>query len=182
VSAQSVARQYAQALFQVAERQQRLDAIGRDLSDFAELVASHAELRTVFESPAVGPKKKQALVEALIAAARGLGPEVARLLGLLAERDRLAIIGEIASAYEARVMAASRRVAAEVTTAVPLEPDHEASLARALGKATGQQVTLTTRVDPTIMGGVVAKVGSLVIDGSVARQIERLRERLLAEA
>ncbi len=182
MSPQSAARQYAHALFQVAERQQREDVIGRDLADFARLVASHPELRNVFETPAVAPRKKRALVDALIAAAPGLSPEVARLLGFLADRDRLMLIADIADAYDARAMAASRRVAAEVTTAAPLRPEHEASLARALGQATGQNVSLTTRVDPALVGGLVAKVGSLVIDGSVVRQIERLRQRLLAEA
>jgi F-type H+-transporting ATPase subunit delta len=182
VSVRSVARQYAQALFQVADRSQRQDAIGRDLEALMQVVDSHAELRAVFETPLVGPRKKRALVDALIAAAPDLGPEIGRLLELLAERDRLMLLGDIARAYRERVMAADRMVAADVTTALPMGEERRASLAQALGKATGQTVTISTRVDPAILGGVVARVGSLVFDGSVVRQVERLRQRLLAEA
>jgi F-type H+-transporting ATPase subunit delta len=182
VSVQSVARQYAQALFKVAERSRRQDEIGRDLEELMRLVDSHAELRAVFETPLVLPRKKRALVDALIAAAPDLGAEVGRLLELLAERDRLMLLGDIARAYRERVLVSERTVAAEVTTAIPIGDERRASLAQALGKATGQTVTISTKVDPAIMGGVVARVGSLVFDGSVARQIERLRQRLLAEA
>jgi F-type H+-transporting ATPase subunit delta len=142
----------------------------------------HAELRAVFDTPLVGPRKKRAMVDALIAAAPDIGGEVGRLLELLADRDRLMVLGDIARAYTERVMAADRMVAAEVTTAVPIGQERRAALAQALGKATGQTVTISTQVDPEILGGVVARVGSLVFDGSVARQIERLRRRLLAEA
>ena len=182
VSARSVARQYAQALFQVAERSQRQEAVGRDLAELMRVVNAHAELRAVFDTPLVGPRKKRAMVDALIAAAPDIGGEVGRLLELLADRDRLMVLGDIARAYTERVMAADRMVAAEVTTAVPIGQERRAALAQALGKATGQTVTIATQVDPEILGGVVARVGSLVFDGSVARQIERLRQRLLAEA
>jgi F-type H+-transporting ATPase subunit delta len=182
VSARSVARQYAQALFQVAERSQRQEAVGRDLAELMRVVNVHAELRAVFDTPLVGPRKKRAMVDALIAAAPDIGGEVGRLLELLADRDRLMVLGDIARAYTERVMAADRMVAAEVTTAVPIGQERRAALAQALGKATGQTVTIATQVDPEILGGVVARVGSLVFDGSVARQIERLRRRLLAEA
>jgi F-type H+-transporting ATPase subunit delta len=79
-------------------------------------------------------------------------------------------------------MDASRVASADVVTAVPLPAGDEAALAAALGKVTGRQVTIQSRVDPSIVGGLVARVGSLVIDGSVVRQMTRLRERLLGEA
>ncbi len=182
MSEQSVARQYAKALFQVAARAQRVEPIGRDLSDFARLVEEHEDLRAAFETPLVAPGRKRAVVDALVATAPGFSPEVARLLQLMADRNRLALVPEVARAYTARAMAADRLVEAEVVTAVPLDEDRKAGLARALATATGQRVTIADRVDPSIVGGVVAKVGSLVFDGSVVRQIERMRQQLLAEA
>jgi F-type H+-transporting ATPase subunit delta len=177
-----VARQYAQALFTVAEQSHRQEAVGRDLAAFMTALESLPELRAVFETPLVTPRKKRALVGALIEIAPDLGPEIGRLLELLAERDRLMLLGDVTQAYRERVMAADRTVTAAVTTAAPIDDARRASLARALGKATGQTVTVTSHVDPAIVGGVVARVGSLVFDGSVVRQIERLRQRLLAEA
>ena len=108
--------------------------------------------------------------------------EVRRLLLFLADRDRLRLLAAIRDAFEARVMDAAKVVSADVVTAVPLPAHDEAALAAALGKVTGRQVTIQPRVDPSIVGGVVARVGSLVIDGSVVRQMARLRERLLGEA
>jgi len=82
----------------------------------------------------------------------------------------------------ARVMDVGQAVTADVVTAVPLSEQGQSQLAVALGKVTGRTVTVNARVDPAIVGGVVARVGSLVFDGSVVRQLERLRERLLADA
>jgi F-type H+-transporting ATPase subunit delta len=182
VSDRAVARQYARALFDVAARQQVVDEVGRDLSSAAALIAGHSELKSVVETPLVAPRQKRALIEALVAAGGPIRPEVSRLLVMLADRDRLRLLDDLSAAYADRVMEAGHAVSADVVTAVPLSPDGQARLAAALGRATGRTVTVQARVDPAIVGGVVARVGSLVFDGSVARQIERLRERLLADA
>jgi F-type H+-transporting ATPase subunit delta len=180
VTPASVARRYAAALFDVSSRAGVVDRAGRDLGDVRDLLVSHDELRRVFETPAVPAARKRAIVDALVTASSDLSGEVARLLELLADRDRLMLLPAIAESYEARANAARRVVPADVVTAVPLSDDRQAALARALGRATGGEVTLSARVDPSIIGGVVARVGSVVFDGSVTRQIERLRERLLA--
>ncbi len=182
MSDQSVARQYANALFDVAARHQRVEPVRRDLSAIVTLVADHPDLSAVFAAPLIVPRKKRAVVDALLEQAGDLADEVKRLLGFLADRDRLRLLAAIRGAFEARVMEADKVVAADVVTAVPLPANDEAALATALGKVTGRQVTIQSRVDPSIVGGVVARVGSLVIDGSVVRQMERLRERLLGEA
>lgn len=182
MSERTVARQYARALYDVAAREHQVDAVGRDLAGVAALVESYPELKAVFDTPLVTPRKKHALVDALVAAGGPVRPEVSRLLTMLADRDRLRIVGDLAAAYAARVMDAGQAVSADVVTAVPLSTEGQAQLADALGKVTGRTVTVTARVDPAIVGGVVARVGSLVFDGSVVRQIERLRERLLADA
>ncbi len=182
MSERTVARQYAHALFDVAAREHQVEAIGRDLASVAALVANHPELKAVFDTPLVTPRKKHELVDALVAAGGPIRPEVARLLAMLADRDRLRILADLAAAYAARVMDEGQAVAADVVTAVPLTAEGQAQLAGALGRATGRTVTITARVDPAIVGGVVARVGSMVFDGSVVRQIERLRERLLADA
>jgi F-type H+-transporting ATPase subunit delta len=97
---------------------------------------------------------------------------------MLAERDRLVLINDLADAYAEKAMTLARILPAEVTTAVPLGDDARGALKSALSRATGSEVTLTERVDSTIIGGLVAKVGSVVFDGSVLRQLDKIKDRL----
>lgn len=181
MSAQSVGRQYANALFAVAEKRQRIDEIGRDVAAMAALVGEHADLRAALDSPVVGVGKKRAVVDVLLERI-GAVVETRRLFELLADNGRLAFIAEIALAYQARVMEASGLVKAELVTAAPIGDDRQAALADALSRATGRRVELSGRVDPEIIGGAVARVGSVIYDGSVTRQLERMRQRLAADA
>jgi F-type H+-transporting ATPase subunit delta len=171
------ARRYAGVLFDVVEARGEAAKAVDDLEALAAAVASSAELRQVLDIPSVAPVTKGAIMDA-IAGQLGAGAEVRRLLGLLAARDRLRAIGDVAAAFTARVNSARRTVEADVVTATPLSDERRASLARALGDAAACHVTIKERVDASIIGGVVARVGSLVFDGSVLRQVERLREQL----
>ena len=179
---QAIARRYAGALYDVTTKNGTVDRARADLSALAELVGSHADLAKAFASPAIPAAKKRAILEQVLALSTAVSDEVRRLLFLVAERDRLGLIGDIAQAFTSRVMQAQRVMAAEVVTAAPLSDDRRAALVSALGRATGGTVTLTEKVDPAIVGGVVARVGSIVFDGSVTNQLERLRQRLLSEA
>lgn len=178
MTSQSVSRRYAKALFDVAARAGTLDRVERDLAAFRALVTSHAELSRTLENATIPLQKKRAIVDALIEAAGDMSDEVKRLLRLLADRDRLPSLGPLADAFEALLREARKIVPAEIVTASPLGDARRSALAHALGKAMGGEVTLSERVDPEIIGGVVAKVGSLVFDGSVTRQIARMKQRL----
>jgi len=176
----SMAKRYALALFDVTHKLGKEDQAGQDLSAVASAINGHAGLKKVIESPAVPPQKKKEVLDAIVAES-GVSAEVSRMLDLLADRDRLMYVPIVAEAYAERLLQAKKIVPAEVITAVPLEDRARAALSQALGRAAGGQVTLTERVDPSIIGGVVAKVGSLVFDGSVTRQLEKLGEKLRAE-
>jgi F-type H+-transporting ATPase subunit delta len=177
-----IARRYAAALFDVVEKNGTRERNRTELEGIAKLVADHEELEKVFESPSVPASKKRAVADAILTAAGGTAVELRRLLLMLADHHRLGLVGEISRSFSERAMQASRVMPAEVVTAAPLDADGRAALAAALGRATGSEITITERVDPTIVGGVVARVGSVVFDGSVTRQIERLRQKLLAGA
>lgn len=142
------------------------------------LLSSHADLREVLTTPAVAPQKKRAILTAVLEAAGGASAELTRLLWLLADRDRLALVPDIAEAFAEKMREASKVMPAEVTTAVPLGDARRAQLAKAIGQAAGCHVTITERVDPSIIGGIIARVGSVVFDGSVTRQLERMRHTL----
>ena len=180
MSDRSSARRYAAALFDVAAKARSEEAAGQQLSALAALIRDHAELTRVLEMPAIPPAAKKNLVLAVAKTAGVLSVEVERLISLLAERDRLPLVPDVAAAYVERLNQEKKIVPAEIVTAVPLTPEHRAAIAGALGRASGAEITLTERVDPAIIGGVVARVGSVVFDGSVSRQLERLRQKLSA--
>lgn len=178
MSLQAVARRYAVALFDVVKTNQTMDAAHTALTGFAAVITGSDELQQVFMSPSVPAAKKAAIASALGAEA-GLPVEVSRLVAALADRDRLSLLGDVARAFDARVMQEKHVLDAQVTTAVALSPERTQALADALGKAAGGTVKITATVDPSIVGGVVARVGSTVYDGSVTRQLERLKSQLI---
>jgi F-type H+-transporting ATPase subunit delta len=98
---------------------------------------------------------------------------------LLAERDRLVLLRDLLAAFNERVMDYRNVVRAEVTTAAPIDPARTEAIRSGLAKMTGRTVNLAAKVDPAIIGGVVARIGSTVYDGSVTRQLERMKERLV---
>lgn len=178
----AVSRRYAAALFDVVKKSGQTDRALADLGTIAGLVDAHDELRKVFENPAIAHSRKKAVLDAIVGRVGPITPEVDRLLGLMADRDRLSLIGAVAAAFETRVNESRHIVPAELTTAEPLDETSREAIAEALKRATGNDVRITERVDPTVVGGVVARVGSLVFDGSVTRQLERLRQRLMTQA
>ena len=108
----------------------------------------------------------------------GLSVVIGRLLVLLAERDRLVLLPDLLDEYRRRLLDLQNVVRAEVVTAVPLPEDRVSALEQALTTMTGRTVTMTARVDPAIIGGVVTRIGSVVYDGSVRRQLEKMKETL----
>ena len=178
----SAGTRYARALFDVARKEADVQQAGRELSAFAQLIASHDALTKVFANPAIPAPKKRGVLEQLIARAGSLLPVVTKLLLLLAERDRLALLPDVDAAYQNRLMEHAKVVRAEIVTAVGLPADRVAALQQGLAQATGRQVQIESRVDPSIIGGAIARVGSTVYDGSVTRQLERMREALTAGA
>lgn len=178
MTSRAAAARYARALFDVALKESDVQQAGRELEAFSQLVAGHESLSRILANPAIPAPKKRALIEQLIARAGSMLPVVSRLLLLLADRDRLVLLTEIASAYQHRLMDHAKVVRAEIVTAVGLPGDRVAALQAGLASATGRQVHLESRVDPSIIGGAIARVGSTVYDGSVTRQLEKMKETL----
>ena len=182
MTSRGAATRYARALFDVARKEGDIQQVGRDIAGFARLVADNETLSRVFANPAVPAQRKRAVVEQLFAAAGPMSPIVLKLVLMLAERDRLVLLPELTTAYEARLMENAQVVRAQLTTAVELSQDRIAALQQGLARATGRQVQLDTNVDPSIIGGAVARIGSTVYDGSVTTQLQKVKERLVAAA
>ena len=174
----SASNRYARALLDVAIHEKAdLDVIDRDLAEFAGLFTEHPTLAKVLLNPAVPVPRKRAVVAELLARSTP-HPILAKLLALLADRDRLVLVPDLLASYRDRLLDHRKVVRAEVTTASELPPGRAEAIEQRLAQATGRTVTLTTRTDPSIIGGVVARIGSTVYDGSVTRQLEKMRERL----
>ncbi|CAN5676545.1 F0F1 ATP synthase subunit delta [soil metagenome] len=175
----SSASRYARALFDVGRAEGLdLDRIGDELSGVAALVAGNEQLQRVLGNPAIPASRKRGVVEGLLALSP-LSPVVSRLLLLLADRDRLVLLPGLADAYRTRLMDFHNVVRAEITTAVPIPPDRVAALQGGLARLTGKEVQLGVTVDPSLVGGAVARIGSTVYDGSVTTQLEKLRQQLV---
>jgi len=171
------ATRYARALFDVALKESDPVQVERDVASFAGLMSSNAELSGALTSPVIPASAKRRIADTL-AARLDVAAPARKLLLLLADRDRLALVPDLLEVYRTRLLEHQQVVRAEVTTAAPLAPDRAAQLQKKLGDITGRTVEMTTSVDPAIIGGMVTKIGSTVYDGSIATQLARLKEKL----
>lgn len=177
----AAAGRYARALFEVvaAESPAMLDAAQSDLQSFTDLFSGNDALSGVAANPAIPVAKKTALAKALVERAGAVAPPVGKLIVLLASRDRLVLLPEIARAFRARVMDYQKIIRGDVTTATPLAAETLRALEQGLQRATGRTVVLEARVDPSIIGGAVTRLGSTVYDGSVTTQLEKMKQALI---
>ena len=174
----TAATRYARALLDVSIKENGdLERIEKDLAAWVELLASHATLEKVLFNPAVPVQRKQAAVAELNARLK-TSPVLAKLVALLAERDRLVLLPDLLASYRERLLDHQNVVRAEVTTAAPLAAERVQAIERGLAQLTGRTVSIATTVNPSIIGGVVARVGSTVYDGSVTTQLQRMKQRL----
>jgi len=176
-----VARRYARALHALANEARRAEPVADELVAFEQLLGTERELREALLRPWVKATTKRAIVLD-VAARLELSPLTRNFLALVAQRRRLDILGEIIAAYRATVDEAAGRVRARVRSAAPLSDGERAGLRERLGRRLGKTVLLDTEVDPGLLGGFVAEVGSRVLDMSVAGQLAALRERIIKGA
>jgi F-type H+-transporting ATPase subunit delta len=177
MSNQASANRYAKALLDVAIKEADPVKVEQDLAAFADLFANHDELRRSLTNPVVPVHAKRAVIEQLVARLQPSKP-VAKLMLLLADRDRLELLPDMMNAYRERLMDYQNVIRAEVVSTIPLSQDRAAVLQQKLAAVTGRTVNLNARVDPSIVGGLVARVGTVVYDGSIATQLAKMKERL----
>jgi F-type H+-transporting ATPase subunit delta len=173
----SIARRYAKALFALATERGRIEEWSKGLDALGAAVAASHELRDVLVNPVYEREQRRGIV-ARLGERLGLEQEPTNLLFLLADRNRLAYLGAIVDHFRALADEKLGRVRAKVTSAVPLDEAAARLLAEKIAGATKAQVVVERAVDPALIGGVVAQVGSLVYDGSVRTQLEQLRRTL----
>jgi F-type H+-transporting ATPase subunit delta len=173
----SIARRYAKALFGLAVDTGRVEAWATSLLSLKEAVESSPDLRDVLSNPVYSKDQRRAIVEKL-AAALSLDAEPRSLLLLLGDRNRLSYLSAMVDTFRDLADQHLGRVRARVTSAVKLDDAAAQAIADKLSQSTKMKVLLEREVDPAILGGAVAQVGSLVYDGSVRTQLEDLRQQL----
>ena len=172
------AARYAKALLEVAIAESDPQQVDQQLAEVAALFRGHADLWRIATNPAVPAPKKRAIVDGLVPKL-GLATVLGKTLQLLASRDRLVLLPDLAEAYRSRLMDHLKVVRASVTSAVPLPANRAQQIQAQLEKLTGRTVVMTAATDADIIGGVVARIGSTVYDGSVRRQLQKFRETLV---
>jgi F-type H+-transporting ATPase subunit delta len=170
----------ARAIFDVADAKGSAAQVADDFTALAALVEEHRELHRSLTNPMVPAAAKGRVLDAL-SHTLAWTPITRQVLAVLADRDELSQLPGLTRALRARVMEHQRIVEAEVTTAVALDNGQAAVLAQSLSDATGREVRLTRRIDPTILGGAVARVGSVVFDGSVTAQLARFKRQIVEQ-
>jgi len=174
----SAAIRYARALFDVVLGEKAdLSIIEAQLAGFSDLLKTHETLNKVLLNPAVPAPKKRNAVAQLVERA-GVAPVLGKLLVLLAERDRLVVLPDLVESYRARLRDHQNIVPVEITSAEPLAPQRLQMIERSLQKVTGCSVSMTSKADPALIGGLVAHVGGTVYDASVAMQLVKIRKKL----
>jgi F-type H+-transporting ATPase subunit delta len=177
VSVGILGRRYASALLALASEAGSIDAVSRDLRDFAATWKENRALRTAFENPSVKVATRRQLLRD-IAQASGMNDLVRDTLLLVADRRRMAYLPEIIEAFEALAEARSGRLRAEVITASELPAAYFTELQKILEQVTGKQVIVATHVDPSLLGGVVTRIGDQVFDGSLSHRLNELKHEL----
>jgi F-type H+-transporting ATPase subunit delta len=173
----SLGRRYARAILDLAQAQGNLDRTGADLRAFAAAMHVSPELVGVLTNPAIRRADRKKIIDAILVKL-GASQLAKTVVWLLLDRERLGAMPSIARELDAMIEAKAGRVTALVTSAQPLTKAQADQLIATLEKISGKQVTLARKEDPALLGGVVAKLGDTVYDGSLKSQLRALEDEL----
>jgi ATP synthase F1 delta subunit len=172
---EEIAEVYARALFEVAEERDTLDEVHDQLGQFADALTENRNLMQFFFSPYFSSEEKKGALERAI---EGGNPEFVNFLEALIERHRMPVIFRIRDRYDHMWEEARKLLPVEITSAIELDEAIVQSIGERVGEQTGRKVELSSRVDPDILGGLVLRVGNLVLDASIVNRLEQLRKQV----
>lgn len=167
---------YANALFELARAEGQTGDVEDELFRFSRTLQGNDALRETLTDQRIPAEKRQAIVEDLLG--DKASPVTVNLVSFVVGAGRAKDLPSIIDRLVVRAAAERQHEVAEVTSAIPLDDDTITRLAAALSNATGKQVEVRVVVDPAILGGIVARIGDTIIDGSVRHRLEQLKERL----
>ena len=173
----SLARRYARAVIELGDSAGNTDKLGADLRVLAQAMTTSPELTTALSNPAIRRADRRKVLDQLLQRI-GSQPQTRNLVYLLLDGERLGSLVAISREVDAMIEAKAGRVSAEIVSARPLDAAQLAQITTALEKMSGKKVDVTKREDASLLGGVVAKVGDVVYDGSLRTQLRALRDEL----
>lgn len=168
-----LAHRYATALFELAEGEKSLDRTAEELRQLAAMIDASEDLRRLIRSPVISREDQQKAAAAVLEAAE-ISPLVQKFVGLVAANRRLFALPGMIVAYQQMMADRRGETVAEVVAAQALSPEQLNAVTAVLKKAVGTDVALSTRVDPQLLGGLIVKVGSRMIDFSLSTKLKRL--------
>jgi len=172
---EEIAEVYARALFEVAEERDLLDPIHDELTQFSDALSENRQLQTFFFSPYFSTEEKKA---GLKKAVTGADPAFMNFLEALIERHRMPALFRIKDRYQDMWEDARDLLPVEVTSAIELDSSTVASIGKRIGEQTKRTVELKSTVDPDILGGIVLRVGNVILDASIRNRLEQLRKQV----
>ena len=173
----SIARRYAKALLEIGIADGNYERIGREVRALARALKSSEELTVALTNPAFARDDREKILRAVLQRL-GASQMVVNFTRLLLDRERVAVLSDISRELDAMIDARAGRVNAEVRSAVPLDAGQRERLTQALEQLSGKKVEVKIDTDPSLLGGVVAKLGDIVYDGSLKTQLERMKQTL----
>jgi F-type H+-transporting ATPase subunit delta len=172
---EEIAQVYARAVFEVAKERDKLDLVREQLGQFAAALNENADLRVFFFSPYFSTEEKK---DGLHRALDGADPVIVNFLETLLERHRMPVIFRIRDQYQQLWDSENQLLPVEVTSAVELDEATVKSIGERIGEQTSQRVELTSKVDPSILGGIVLRVGNSILDASIKHRLDQLRKHV----
>ena len=173
-----IAKRYARALVELSEEKKTVDAARADLAAFVGAVETHPAVQKLFASPVFTPNDKKTVIKE-IAAKLGMQPGTQRFVEHLAETGRIRYVRDVYAAFEELLAEKQNRAVARLTTATPLNGGDLADIKKRLETVTGKQVDIKSQVEPSLIGGAKAQIGSVIFDGSVKNQLNKMRDQLV---
>jgi F-type H+-transporting ATPase subunit delta len=177
MSHEAVGRRYARAIFEIGKENKTLPQLVQDIGSFAAMYGANEQLRTVLSNPLVEEHARESILRE-IAAKMGISEIALSALRLLGKRRRLNAVADVAREIERLVDDDAGVLRASVTSAAPLSDAYLGKLRAELEKATGKKVVVVHRQDPSLVAGVVTRIGDKVIDGSVRARLSSFRDAL----
>jgi F-type H+-transporting ATPase subunit delta len=172
---EEIAQVYARSLFEVAQEEDKLDAIRDELAEFCEALEESRDLSLFFFSPYFSTDEKK---DGLNKALSGADESFTNFLELLLEHHRMPVIHRIRREYESRWQDENQLLPVELTSAVELDKKTVKSVGDRIGEQTGRKIELSSQVDPDILGGIVLRVGNSILDASIKTRLEQLRKQV----
>src|SRR3954467_11441306 len=176
---EEIAQVYARSLFEVAKEHEEVDEIHDQLGEFADALDENRELQMFFFSPYFSSEEKKDGIDKVV---DGANERFLNFLKLVAERHRVPAIFRIRREFDALWRQENKLLEVRVTSAQPLDDELVQSIGRRIEEQTGQRIDLDANVDPDVIGGLVLRVGNLVMDASVRGRLERLRKEVARAA